>query len=510
MRKEISTSRTPSLWYGETPTEEYPALFRDIQCQVLVIGGGITGLSCAYELTEAGFDVVVVEKDRLASKASGNTTGKLTFQHSDCYGDLLTKQGEAAAMVLYDSQIQALRRFREITKELELDCGQIVTPAILYGRTKEELNALEAEKVAYRKLGIPFQEVIIPFEEGAGIAVADQIGFNAARYVHGLAQYLTKKGVRIYEHSQVEDQLTIRDGHPRILANGQWTIDANHVIIASGYPAIDDGARFDFRLVPHRSHALAWPVETVQDGMYISQGEPIRSVRYAQGEMNWLVIAGESHRVGFESDPAKCQASLETFAREEFGVDEPAYTWSAQDYRTADHLPLIGRLSDAEKHRDIYVATGFRKWGLGFGIFTGMYLKDLIQGAAENRYFKTSRPGALATAVDQVKDKAAVAAKLVKQRSEKSSVMDPAVDSGGVCEDGAGNAFGMARDESGRLHRVIPVCTHMGCPLHWNEMEQSYDCACHGSRFTAEGFLIEGPARRDLRRLRPGEPADKA
>ena len=509
MRKEISTSRTPSLWHGESPAAEYPALFQDIQCQVLVIGGGITGLSCAWELTEAGFDVVVVEKDRLASKASGNTTGKLTFQHSDCYGDLLTRQGEAAAMVLYDSQIQALRRFREITKELELDCGQIETPAILYGRTREELNAIEAEKVAYRKLGIPFQEVIIPFEAGSGIAVADQIGFNAARYVHGLAEYLSGKGVRIYEHSQVEDQLNFQDGHPRVLANGQWTIDASHVIIASGYPAIDDGARFDFRLVPQRSQALAWPVEAVRDGMYISQGEPIRSVRYAPGEMNWLVIAGESHRVGFESDPVGRQAALASFAREEFGVGEPAYTWSAQDYRTADHLPLIGRLSEDEKHRDVYVATGFRKWGLGFGIFSGMYLRDLIQGAEENRYLKPSRPSALATMVDQARDKAAAAANLLKQSAEKSVGLDPAPGSGGVGEDTQGNNVGMARDESGQLHRVIPVCTHMGCPLHWNELEQSYDCACHGSRFTAEGFLIEGPARRDLRRLRPGESAEQ-
>ncbi|HSP00026.1 MAG TPA: FAD-dependent oxidoreductase, partial [Thioalkalivibrio sp.] len=419
---------------------------------------------------------------------------------SDCYAGLLAKQDEAAAMALYDSQQLALRRFREITQALALDCSQIETPAILYGRSKAELNALEAEKVAYRKLGIPFQDVVIPFEGGVGIGVPDQIGFNAAQYVQGLAGYLKKKGVRIYEHSQVEDRLEDQDGMQRILANGQWYITAKHVIIASGYPAIDDGARFDFRLVPSRSHCLAYPVDKIQPGMYITQGEPIHSVRYAPGDTNHLVIAGESYRVGFEADTKKRQADLKDFARSEFSVDEPAYAWSAQDYRTADRLPLIGRLTDQAKHRHVYVATGFRKWGLGFAIFSGVYLKELIQGGEENQVFKPSRESLLKTVIDQGRDKAAMLAKGLIHPPKVAESPDMGPGTGGIVE-AADEKIGLYVEAQGKRHLVKPVCTHMGCPLHWNELEESYDCACHGSRFTKEGFLIEGPARRDLERL---------
>lgn len=512
MRKEINTSNTTSLWLGETEIRDYPALFQDISCQVLIIGGGITGLSSAYELAQAGFDVVVAEKDRLASKASGNTTGKLTFQHSDCYGDLLNKQGEAAARALYESQTKALERFREITETLQIGCSVTETPAILYGRSPGEINGVEAEKIAYRKLGIPFQDVEIPFEKGVGIGVTGQIGFNAAQYVHGLAHHLADSGVRIFEHTQVEDELQEKDGRYRVIANGQWAIQADHVIIASGYPAIDDGARFDFRLVPSRSHCLAYPVEETKPGMYITQGEPIHSVRYSSGDRHYLVIAGESYRVGFEPDTSARQSELKRFARDQFGAQieaaEPLWQWSAQDYRTADRLPCIGRLTDQPRHRGVYVATGFRKWGLGFGIFSGIYLRELIQGGEEIPFFSPSRETILQTVLDQGKDKAAVLARGLVRPASLKAAADITPGSGGIVA-GADGKVGVYQEETGKRHLVRPVCPHMGCPLHWNDLEESYDCACHGSRFTREGFLIEGPARRDLTRLTEKEVTEQ-
>lgn len=500
MRKEINTSTTPSLWLSETQTQEFPALFEDISCQVVVIGGGITGLNCAYELNKAGYEVVLVEKDRLASKASGNTTGKLTFQHSGCYADILAGGGEEAAHALYESQLEALKRFREITKELDLECNQIETPAILYGRSEEEINGIEAERIAYRELGIPFQDVLTPFENGVGLSVPNQIGFNAAHYVYGLAEHLKDKGVRIYEHTQVLDQLEENNGINKIVANGQWTIEAEYVIVASGYPAIDDGARFDFRLVPYRSHCLAYSVPEFKEGMYISEGEPIHSVRYATEEINYLVIAGESYRVGFEKHTRSRLENLKDFARKEFGESLPTYQWSAQDYRAADQLPLIGRLSDDEKHRNVFVATGFRKWGLGFGIFSGIYLKELIQGMAENPAFKPSRKTALKTIMDQGKDKAMMVAKGMIFPTTIADSENVLPGTGGIVQ-GIDGKVGLFNESLEKHYLIKPTCTHIGCSLNWNELEESYDCPCHGSRFTKEGFLIEGPARKDLERV---------
>lgn len=500
MRKEINTSTTPSLWLSEAKSLEFPTLFEDTACQVLVIGGGITGLSCAYELNKAGFEVVLVEKDRLASKASGNTTGKLTFQHSGCYADILARGGNEAAHALYESQLQALKRFREITEELDLACSQTETPAILYGRSEEEINALEAEKIAYNQLGIPFQEVRTPFENGLGLSVSKQIGFNVAKYVYGLAEHLKEQGVRIFEHTQVLDQLDENDGFYTVLANQQWTIRTEYVVIASGYPAIDDGARFDFRMVPSRSHCLAYPVNQIKDGMYISQGDPIHSVRYASEEADYLVVAGESYRVGFERNTIARLENLKNFARKEFGVGEPTYQWSAQDYRAADHLPLIGRLSDDVKHRNVFIATGFRKWGLGFGIFSGLYLKDLIQGMAENPVFKPARKAALKTIIDQGKDKAMMVAKGLLFPATVPDYENIVQGTGGIVQ-GEEGKVGIYNESPQKHYLIKPTCTHMGCSLNWNELEESYDCPCHGSRFTKEGFLIEGPARTDLQRV---------
>ncbi|MFZ2258255.1 MAG: FAD-binding oxidoreductase, partial [Clostridiaceae bacterium] len=148
-KKAINTSSTPSLWISDCPIKEYPVLTKDLSTQVLIIGGGITGLSCAYELTEAGFDVVLIEKDTLCSKATGNTTGKLTLQHSSQYSDLLAKNMTQAAQDLLASQTKAIARFREITAQLDIDCDQIETKAVLYGRTKSELKVIDKEQAAY-------------------------------------------------------------------------------------------------------------------------------------------------------------------------------------------------------------------------------------------------------------------------------------------------------------------------------------------------------------------------
>lgn len=501
VKRDVNTSPTPSLWISQTKVKEYPKLERDLSTQVLIIGGGITGLSCAFELHEAGYEVTVLEKDRLCSKTTGNTTGKMTLQHSDLYSELLAKKKVKAARWVLRSQQEALARFQSITNRLGIDCDQFDAQAVLYGRTPKELEVIEKERTAYEELGISYQDVSIPFETGRGISVAGQIGFNAPKYVYALADYLTRQGVGIYEHSFVKDSLEPRGTGYAVTVNEELTVSAAHVIVASGYPCIDGGAHYSFRLVPSRSLCLAYPTQEFDTHLCITQDDPIRSTRYTKGTQNYLVVAGGSYRVAFENDTVERQQALDRFAREKFHVGPPAYAWAAQDYKTADRIPYIGRLTDKPEHKEVYVATGFRKWGLGFAVWTGQYLTSLIQGkAAEIEEFSPSRDHLAQVVIDQTADKTEM---MVKKLTEKQLVKEMETlgpNQGGIVRIN-GKKRGLWIDGTGRKTILSTRCTHMGCSLHWNELEQTFDCPCHGSRFTKEGRVIEGPAQADLKRV---------
>lgn len=498
-KRDVSTSSTTSLWLAEGPRRDYPVLREDLECQVLVIGGGITGVSAAYELLEAGFDVVLVEKDRMASKASGNTTGKLTLQHSYAYQELLKTGNTEAANALLVSQREALDRFREITEKYDWSCDKMDARAVIYGRTESEARIVKREARAYEELGIPHEKIYTDFEKGIGLSVKDQIGFNAAKYAYAMAEYLENNGVRIFEYSQAGSSLESGQGAYKVKVNTDHTVTCQYFILASGYPAIDEGANFSFRLNPSRSLALAYEYENIESAMYISVREPFHSVRYQKGSKNYLVIVGGSHRVASKSSVKKLQDELKEFARTHFGVNEPAYSWSAQDYSTPDGLPYIGRLSEDPKHRNVFVATGFRKWGLGFGIWSGMYFRRLIlDEIQEMGSFQVTRDSLTAIALSQAKDKLGVLVDSFTDPSPVRKLEEIGRNDGGIVElDGKKQGVWIDGDGSRRFLRL--ACTHMGCGLKWNDLDQSYDCPCHGSRFTKEGFVIEGPASEDLK-----------
>ncbi len=503
MKRDVSTSSTTSLWLAEGPRRDYLALTEDLSCQVLVIGGGITGVSSAYELLEAGFDVVLLEKDRLASKASGNTTGKLTLQHSFAYQELLKTGRTASARALLDSQKEALERFRHITAKYDWTCDRMDARAVLYGRTESEARIVKREARAYDELGIPYDRIYTDFEKGIGLAVNDQIGFNAAKYVYAMAEYLDNHGARLFEYSQAGGELEkVTEGY-RVRVNGRHTITCQYVIIASGYPAIDGGAHFAFRLNPSRSLALAYEYDDIEEAMYISAKELVRSVRYSRGKRNYLIIVGGSHRVASKSSVRELEDELKGFARRTFGVETPVWRWSAQDYFTPDGLPYIGRLSDDPEHRNVFVATGFRKWGLGFGIWSGMYFRRLILGESEEiEAFRVTRDSLTAIALSQAKDKLGILVDSFTEPGQIRKLEDIGVGQGGIVEVD-GKRRGVFIDEKGDRRFLLTNCTHMGCGLKWNDLDESYDCPCHGSRFTKEGFVIEGPAAEDLKH--PGE-----
>jgi len=278
------------------------------------------------------------------------------------------------------------------------------------------------------------------------------------------------------------------------------TVTADHVIMATQLPFADKGGFFA-RSHPERSYVVGVRVAGAPpQGMYLAADSPSRSVRSAPVEGGEVVlVGGESHKVGQDDDTAERYRALEDWARRHFTVEAVDYRWSAQDYMPVDRLPFVGPLAPGSE--GVLVATGFQKWGMSNGAGAAIMLADRIAGR-ENPYagfFDTNRVNPRQSVKDLVKENANVVKRFVgdRLRTETRSIADLAPGEAAVLVEGA-HRVAAYRDEAGTVHTVSPTCTHLGCTVTWNTAETTWDCPCHGSRFTCDGQVIQGPAVSDL------------
>ena len=315
-----------------------------------------------------------------------------------------------------------------------------------------------------------------------------------------LAALVPGDGSHVFEHTRATG---VSEGRPcRVETTGAQLV-AGAVVVATHFPILDRGLYFA-RMHPERSYALGVRVrgETPQ-GMYISADEPTRSIRshpLPDGEV--LIVGGEGHKTGQGGDTAERYRTLERFAREHWDVESIEYQWASQDNESVDHVPYVGKLAPVS--RRIYTATGFKKWGLAQGVAAGLILEDLILGRANPwaDLYDPARMKPLASAKDFVLENANVAKRFVGDRLTKRGGRD-AEDlqpgEGDIVELNGEKVAGF-RDEDGALHAVSTLCTHLGCQLNWNSGDRSWDCPCHGSRFSPDGDVLHGPAVRPLAR----------
>jgi len=341
----------------------------------------------------------------------------------------------------------------------------------------------------------------LPFPIEAGIRLEEQASFHPLRYCHALAAAVDGEGSRVYEESRavtVEE----KESPAMIRTSSGATVRAPSVILACGMPFLDR-AGFFARLQPSRSYCVAMDgASTIPDSLSINAGEPTFSIRplTAPDGKRFLLISGAGHEVGRAEDTEASYDTLEAFGRRHFGADEVIARWSAQDYLPIDGLPLIGRMPLSAD--SVYVAAGFAKWGLTMGTAAARILRGLIF-EDENPWsqpFDAQRaqiPKELGTVV---KEGASDAKRFVGDRIRQGtapSVDDLAPGAGGIHRH-EGKVVAAFRDDDGRLYMVSPTCTHMGCRVSWNEAERSWDCPCHGSRFSIEGEILNGPAVKPL------------
>lgn len=493
-----------ALWSEGESRGARPPLAGDEETDVAIIGAGITGLSAAWHLLRAGLRVTVLEARGVGTGTSGSSTGNLYAPLETRLHTVEEKHDREVLREVVAARLHGIDLVERSVREFGIDCDFQRVPFHLFALdgagAREEV---EKESAAARNAGLTVTDALpadFPFAAKSLLSLAGQAQFNPYRYCTGLAAALDGAGCRIRENCPVRE---IDDGSPCEVHSAYGVVRAAHVIMATHTPKglyVVHAA-----MQPHREYALAArlraSVAPPTAGIYwlSLSGEQysLRAVRH--GGEDYLLVLGKPHKTGYtkEGDVAE----LRDFLRGRFDIEDFRFAWAAQNYRSADLLPYIGT---SMLGRKVHIATGFAADGLTWGALAGEMLADFVQGR-DNRWarlFDPKRMTVTASAKNLAKENLSVASHLLKDYlhyKQVDALGDVLPGEGRTLEVG-GEKVAAYRDEHGSLSVVSAVCTHLGCMLHWNGAEKSWDCPCHGSRFDVDGEVLEGPALRPLAR----------
>lgn len=427
-----------SVWQDTASIPHFPRLDGDLNPDVLVIGGGLAGILCAYMLHQEGISCALVEADKIFGGVSGNTTAKITAQHGLIYDKLLRRFGQERAKLYLQANLQALESYRHFSQRIPCDLENQDS----YVYSLDQPKKLEQELTALEKLGFPAQlvdKVPLPFDVAGAVRFPGQAQFHPGKFISGIA-----KGLNIYEHTAVRGF----DGQGWQTDRGRIT--AKKTIVASHFPFLNKHGAYFLKLYQHRSYVLALEGGPDVDGMYVDEQKTGLSLR---NHGSLLLLGGGAHRTGKSGGG---WAELEAFAQKHYPEAIIRYRWATQDCMSLDGVPYIGLYS--QNTPNLYVATGFNKWGMTSSMVAAAIVRDLVQ-ERENPFAPVFSPS--------------------------RSILRPQL---------ALNTFHATVN---LLTPTAPRCPHMGCALKWNRQERTWDCPCHGSRFDETGTVLNGPATQD-------------
>ena len=498
--KEEGIERGESLWIqdqyrnnidkgGDADNKTLrPSLKGEISTEVAVIGAGLAGVLIAYLLQQRGIPVVVLECRKAGGGITKNTTAKITSQHSLIYKKLITYKGEQRAWEYAMANQLAIDKYQEIIKDLQIDCDFEVLPNYIY--TLDDEQKIRQEVDAALKLGLPAafaKETTLPFKVKAAIRFDNQAQFHPLKFLDKVANKL-----KIYENTRVTQ--IDKNG---LITTDQGSVKAKKIVIATHYPFINVPGYYFIRLHQERSYLTALEgcgkAKDELDGMYLDADQNGFTFRKYK---DYLILGGGYHRTG-QYQPINSYARIENVARKWYPGSSVKYTWSAQDCITPDSIPYIGRYS--VRIPNIYVATGFNKWGMTSSMVSAMIISDMIAGK-ENEYRKVFTPRRLMLSGSRVllKDAAIITISLLSEHLKipHDKLKDIEKGKAGVIRYD-GQRVGVYRDNEDKYYFVTTKCPHLGCKLEWNQNEMTWDCPCHGSRFDYHGKMINNPAMRD-------------
>lgn len=430
-----------SLWVQQADCSNFAPLEQDIKTDILIIGGGMAGILCAYLLHQKGIPYVLTEAKTIGSGITKNTTAKITVQHGLIYDDLIRKFGLEKAAQYLQANEAALHKYRQICENTNCDFEE--KSSFVY--SLDDRLAIEKEILALEKLNAQVEfttQLPLPFSVVGAVKYPKQAQFHPLKFLSAIT-----KDLNIYEHTTVRELV----GTTAITDHGKIT--AKIIIVATHFPFINKHGSYYLKMYQHRSYVLALDHAQNVDGIYVDEAQDGMSFRNYK---DMLLIGGGDHRTGKKGGN---WVELRKFARQYYPGAAIKYQWATQDCMTLDSVPYIGAYS--ARTTDLYVATGFNKWGMTSSMVSAMILCDLVQGK-QNPYAPVFSPS--------------------------RTILRPQL---------AVNAFEAV------VNLITPAtkrCPHLGCALKWNPYERTWDCPCHGSRFTGDGKLIDNPATGDLKK----------
>ena len=429
-----------SVWSDTSELPHFESLKKNIKTDVLVIGGGLAGVLCAYMLAENGIDYVLVEANKICGGITRNTTAKITSQHGLIYNKLIREFGVERAQMYFRANEAAIEKYRILCKNI--DCDFENKDSFVY--SMNNAKKIEEELTALNKIGFSAEfsdKLPIPLATAGAVKFKNQAQFNPLKFISSIARNLN-----IYENTRIR-QLT---KHTAI--TDRCKITAKKIIVATHFPFINKHGSYFLKMYQHRSYVIALDGAAQINGMYVDESENGMSFRNYK---NLLLIGGGGHRTGKQGGDWQ---ELKSFAQIYYTGAEEKYRWATQDCMTLDRVPYIGQYS--KNTPDFYVATGFNKWGMTSSMVSAMILADMVIGK-KNPYAAVFSPS--------------------------RTILRPQL---------AVNAFEAVTN-------IMTIsqkrCPHLGCSLNWNPQEHSWDCPCHGSRFTEDGRLIDNPATGNLK-----------
>ncbi|HEV7625083.1 MAG TPA: FAD-dependent oxidoreductase [Streptomyces sp.] len=499
-----------SYWMLSAGAAPYPRLEPGsvTEVDVAVVGGGVAGLSVAWEVARSGRSVAVLESDRIAAGVTGHTTGKLSSLHGLIYAHLRDKRGAEGARLYAESQQQAIEHLVAVAGELGVDCELERGPAYTFVESEHHADEVRAEAEAAREAGLPASfvtETGLPFPVCAAVRVEDQAQFHPRKYLLALAEDLQRHGGRIFERTRVT---SLDEGEPCSVGteNGAEVI-AGDVVVATHYPVFDRALMFS-RLEPRRELVVSALLPDWQDpgGSYLTPERGTRSVRTAPypfgSGRRLLIVTGEKFIPGTtgQGSVGARYERLAAWTYEHFPDARLVHRWATQDNDTTDRVPYIGAFHPASQHT--WVATGFGGWGMSGGVLSGQLLAAHITGEPLPPWAKLYEPRRLRPreAPAMLRSQATVAGRFVGDRLRSSYVdsVDEIAPGTGAIVRIHGRRCAVHRTAEGEVRALSPRCTHLGCLVRFNDEEGAWECPCHGSRFDTKGRVIQGPATRPL------------
>ena len=429
-----------SIWLKTAKKPQFDALDGNKKTDVLIVGGGIAGILCAYKLKNSGVDCMLVEASEICGGITKNTTAKITLGHGLIYDKLIKRFGEDKARLYADAQSKAIKEYARLCEGM--DCDFEVRDNYVYSLS--DRGKIEKEVAALNRLGIKADFSYaheLPIKVAGAVRVGNGAQFHPLKFLYEIA-----KDLPIREHTKVVEL------KPYKAKTDRGEITYKKLIIATHFPILNKHGLYPLKLYQHRSYVIALKNAQAINGMYVDESDKGLSFR-SYGDL--LLLGGGGHRTGKQGG---CWGELEAFARKHYKNAEITHKWATQDCMTLDGVPYVGQYSKSTP--DVFVATGFNKWGMTSSMAAAHILCDLVQDKS-NPYASVFDPS--------------------------RTILRPQL---------AVNAFDSI---VGLLTPTAPRCPHLGCALKYNREEHTWDCPCHGSRFTEDGRLIDNPATDDKR-----------